>query len=135
MSNGEIGCILSHVSVWRYLVKEKNIDKIMVLEDDAVLISNDIYDRINDIWRNVPNDWDIILIGFWLHKGNNAKKINQYIYKVKDFVLLHSYIINKKGAEKLLSLLPVNMPLDSWIAFHSDKVNIYCHSFFRNNSN
>ena len=132
MSNGEIGCILSHVLLWQYLVNNKNINKVMVLEDDAISVSTDIYDRINDIWRNVPDDWDIILIGFWLFKGLPPTKVNKYIYKVKDFFLTHSYIINKKGAKKLLKLLPANAPLDTWISMHTDKVNIYCHSFFTN---
>ena len=132
MSKGEIGCILSHVLVWKQFLSTPNLNKIMILEDDAIKISLDIYDRINDIWKNVPNDWDIILIGFWLFKGLPPTKVNKYIYKVKDFFLTHSYIINKKGAKKILSLLPVNAPLDTWISMNSDKINIYCHSFLRN---
>jgi GR25 family glycosyltransferase involved in LPS biosynthesis len=73
--------------------------------------------------KDVPSDWDMILLGFWLHKGDNGSEIiKNRIYKVKDFVLLHSYIINKKGALKFLNLTPIDMPIDSWISKYSDRV-------------
>ena len=72
------------------------------------------------------------MIGFWLHKGDTGYKVSENIHKVKDFVLMHNYIINKKGAKKLLNLLPINAPLDTWLSLNSNKVNIYRHNYLNN---
>ena len=47
--------------------------------------------------------------------------------------MLHSYIISRKGAKKLLNLLPINMPIDSFISNNSDTINIYRHNYVKNN--
>ena len=128
MSDGELGVCLSHYSIWKKFLKSED-KKIMILEDDAIKISNDFDYRIKDIMRNVPNDWDIILLGFHLNKGDDGKKINEYISKVKNFVLMHCYILNKKGAKKLLENLPISAPLDTWISSITYDLNVYRHNF------
>jgi len=131
MSPGEIGCILSHYFIWRQIVEE-NIPVTMVLEDDAIAIKNNLLATIATQLTYVPADWDIFLLGFWMHTGNIGTRINSDIYKVKEFALTHSYLITLKGAHKLLSLLPINMPLDTWMSAWSEKVNIYRHTKTRN---
>ena len=134
MTDSEIGVSLSHYRLWKKLLETSDINSMMILEDDATKTAKNFDLILNNIMLNVPNDWDIILLGFWLHRGiKNDKKINNLIYKVSDFVLLHCYIINKKGAKKLIDLLPINMPIDSFISQHSDKINIYRHNYVRNN--
>lgn len=130
MSNGEIGCCLSHLKVWNKIVKN-NIKKTLILEDDPIIIGKNLNRRLKLIMKYVPNNWDIILIAFWLHKGDEGKKINKYIHKVKDFALTPCYLISLKGAKKLIKLLPFDKPVDSWISSKSNKINIYRHNFIR----
>lgn len=133
MSPSEIGVALSHYNIWKKLENEKIYNKgILVVEDDASRISNDFIDKFNLVMNNVPHDWDIVLIGFTCHKQNKGKQINNIIWKVKDFILLHCYLINPKCFKKIKNLLPINAPLDTWLSQKSDVLNIYRHNFVSN---
>ena len=127
MDPGELGCILSHRNVWKKIVDE-GIGVTLVLEDDAVKVKKDFIKTVSEIQRHVPGDWDIILLGFWLHRGNNGSKVNPHIHRVKNFCLLHSYLLSLKGAKRLLSLGTINKPLDTWMSYQSDKLKIYRHN-------
>lgn len=129
MSDGEMGVAISHYRLWEMIGKQNNHNNVLILEDDAIQISTDIEERMDDIFKEVPNNWDIILLGFWLHKGDTGYKLSDNIYRVKDFALMHSYIINKKGITKLLQNLPINAPLDTWVSSISNKLFIYRHNF------
>ena len=135
LDKGEIGVALSHYYLWKKIVDE-DINTALILEDDAIRIHEHFEKHVKDTMKILPDDWDILLLGFWLHKGDNKKNevIKNKIYKVDEFVLLHSYIINKKGAEKLLNRGAIDMPIDSWISAHSDTVNIYRHNILRPNT-
>jgi len=131
MSDGEIGVALSHYKIWKNVIDQKD-DMVMVLEDDAIDFASDFDEKMDIIMKEVPNDWDIILIGFYLNQGNDSYRINDYIYRVNNFVLLHCYVINEKGCKKLLDSMPIDSPVDTWISSISNKVNIYRHNFLRN---
>jgi len=133
LSKGEIGCCLSHYYVWKKIVDE-NIKTCLILEDDANKVDPQILNKINVSAAYLPKDWDVFLIGFWSHKGNNDTKINSHIWKVKNFVMMHCYIINTRGAKKLMNEIPINMPIDSWVSSVSDKVNIYRHNYINSNN-
>lgn len=130
MSKGEVGCCLSHLKVWKKIV-DNNIKRTLVLEDDPIKIKNNINTILKKIMKNIPKNWDIILISFWLHKGDNGYKINKDFYKVKDFALTPCYLISLNGANKLLKLLPIDRPVDSWLSHVSNKINIYRHNIIR----
>ena len=133
MDPGEIGCILSHRNVWKKIVNDK-LGSTLILEDDAINTKKNFIDIITNLMNHVPKDWDIFLLGFWLHRGDNGKKINQHIHSVGDFCLLHSYLVSQRGAQKLLSLGTIDMPLDSWISSQSSNLNIYRHNIVRANT-
>ena len=64
-------------------------------------------------------------------EGDNGYKINKDFYKVKDFALTPCYLISLNGANKLLKLLPIDRPVDSWLSHVSNKINIYRHNIIR----
>jgi GR25 family glycosyltransferase involved in LPS biosynthesis len=130
MSEGEIGISLSHYYLWKNMIIN-NIQTCLVLEDDARNVHSNFEDIFINTMNNVPLDWDIVLFGFWLHRGEKGKKINNNIWKVKDFVLAHCYLINIKCVKKLMSLLPINEPLDTWLSSQTDNINIYRHNILR----
>lgn len=129
-SLGAIGCSLSHIELWNMLLKS-NDNIFFILEDDAYpvynkcLVSN-INNYINTVNLTQP-DWDIIYLGwFKFYNWNNDDKLiyinktnNESIYKINSFVYTtHSYIINKKGALKLLkNAFPIIHQIDSYISF------------------
>jgi GR25 family glycosyltransferase involved in LPS biosynthesis len=132
MTVGEMGCILSHYYLWKKIVKNK-IKKTLILEDDANKVIKKFINIVNGLIKYIPSDWDIFLIGFWLHKGNNDTYVNKYISRVKDFVMMHCYLVSQRGATKLISLTPINAPLDTWMSMNSDKLNIYRHNIMKDN--
>ena len=131
LDHGEIGVILSHRNVWHKIVRER-IPVTLVLEDDATRIRKDFLARISYYLQKLPPDWDILLAGFQVIQHRPGTRINNDIYRVKHFILLHSYLISYRGAQKLLKLGIIDQPLDTWLSTHSDKINIYRHDLTRN---
>ena len=123
LSYGAVGCYLSHVNIWKKLEKD-NLDYILIFEDDAYPTFN--FTELQQIINNdVPNDWDIIFFG-GIYNDYNIIKDN--IVKLKRFYETHAYIINKKGALKLLSkAFPIKKQIDSWLSDQvlQNYVNIY----------
>lgn len=124
MSDGEKGIIMSHYNLWKKIANEK--EPHVILEDDAIGIDSNTQIILNEILETIPEDYDMYLLGFIDLEPKNIINLHE---KVKEFVLLHSYIITPKGAQKLLDQLPINMPVDSWLSSISDKINIYRHNY------
>ncbi len=128
LSDGEVGCIMSHLRIWKKIVFE-DIDCCLVVEDDASKIIPGFELILSDLIYKLPDDWDVLLIGFCLFR-DKGEMIGEFT-KIREFVLTHCYLINKKGASKFLQNIPVNAPIDTWMSNMSDKVNIYSHNIFK----
>jgi GR25 family glycosyltransferase involved in LPS biosynthesis len=124
MSDGEKGIIMSHYNLWKKIANEK--EPYVILEDDAIGINSNTQIILDEILNTLPKDYDIYLLGFIDLEPSNITNSHE---KVKEFVLLHSYIITPKGAQKILEQLPINMPIDSWLSSISNKINIYRHNY------
>jgi GR25 family glycosyltransferase involved in LPS biosynthesis len=124
MSDGEKGIIMSHYNLWTKIAKEK--EPHIILEDDASGVNSNTQIVLDEILETLPKDYDIYLLGFIDLEPTNTSSLHA---RVREFVLLHSYIITPKGAQKLLDQLPINMPVDTWLSSISDKINIYRHNF------
>jgi len=124
LSDGEKGIIMSHYNLWTKIAKEK--EPHIILEDDAIGVNSNTQTVLTEILESLPKDYDIYLLGFIDLEPKNITFLHE---KVKSFVLLHSYIITPKGAQKLLENLPINAPVDTWLSENSDKINIYRHNF------
>jgi GR25 family glycosyltransferase involved in LPS biosynthesis len=123
LSYGAVGCYLSHINIWKKLEID-NLDYVIIFEDDA--LPNFSYTDLKEIIEKyIPNDWDMILFGGIY---NNCNVINDYVKKIQTFYEMHAYIINKKGASKLLSkAFPIKKQIDSWLSDLAsiNYVNIY----------
>ena len=106
LSKNEVACIYSHRRAWQKMIDD-NISFLCILEDD-VQISNSLSRFVlDDRW--LPNDFDLIKIETMLHSIWVSRKT----IKAKDRMLYQlrsphfgtaGYILNQKGARKLLSL-------------------------------
>jgi glycosyl transferase family 25 len=123
--NGMIGCGLSHLFVWQDAVKN-NYKNIVVLEDD-VHFTYDFNEYLHNIMEEVPNDYDILYLGYGEKNYNLPKDSSfNYIYKPKFPLLTHAMIISNKGLKKLLKLITkIDDHIDWKIARNAKKLNIY----------
>jgi glycosyl transferase family 25 len=108
---GEIGCYLSHLQSLMKLLSTKDKDQYaLIFEDDAVC-----EEGIEQVLRDKKyKKYDILIIG---HNYNNSCKDKQKeICEDIEIDIVHgahAYLINKKGANKLLSkAFPITKPYD-----------------------
>lgn len=118
-SPGAIGCALSHIAIWQWMV-DNNQPLVLVMEDDAV-VPPDFVSRANhliatsSILQN-PKRWDIWLIGA---KWGLPKKLERttQLERPATWFLTHCYIITLPYASLLLkNALPITTHIDFWMA-------------------
>lgn len=142
-SAGAIGCYLSHILLWKKLIKSED-EMYMIFEDDVNInkIKN-IDKKLNDYLINVyTQDWDFIYLNYSSIPNNikNNQNINKYYNEVNGIIYgTHAYIINKKGANKLLKQsLPIVDQIDSYISYMilTRNINAYTpkYNFFIQNN-
>ena len=88
-------------------VKEIN-DFTLILEDDALVNIDGVKQKIDDLLK-AKNDFDILFLGYKTRhiskERNNVIDIDSNFQKINNFFELHSYIVNPKSVDKILSLL------------------------------
>jgi GR25 family glycosyltransferase involved in LPS biosynthesis len=115
------GCALSHQRAYeRFLEESKenpNIKTALILEDDAALSHtalrtltkhNKVYELFQEEADEMYDDWGVIMLGGimnqidWEEEHPDNKKILKRMKYSKYGYAGHSYVINPKGAEKLI---------------------------------
>jgi GR25 family glycosyltransferase involved in LPS biosynthesis len=134
LSKGEFGCSLSHYNLWKKIVDE-NISICIIIEDDINPTNN--FNNYKKLLNELPNDWDIAYISFLCTGKKNYINSTKTIYKPVCGFTTAGYIINKKGAEKLLKLLPIEGPIDLFLLslFKNNKINAYVMEGICNSDN
>ena len=121
LTQGEVGCYLSHVKVWNMMV-EQNLEKALICEDDIIWRpdANEIADQF---MNEVPDDWDIIhfhsyvAIGSGRHYDSRRIKLSEHVWKgYLEGEGAVCYAIKERAAEFLLkTAFPIRYPLDGVI--------------------
>lgn len=125
LSRGGIGCYISHMNIYRMVADGKKPFAI-IFEDDVVFPPN-ILSMLKYETQNIPNNWDIILLGchcIICEKYERFSVTNRFFW-------LHGYLIRKEGAQKLLAYLdnrPIEQQIDTVLSVMASKklLNIYC---------
>uniref|UniRef100_A0A8C4GF06 Si:ch211-13f8.2 n=1 Tax=Dicentrarchus labrax TaxID=13489 RepID=A0A8C4GF06_DICLA len=121
LTRGEIGCFLSHYSVWKQVVQQE-LQQVLVLEDD-VRFEPSFCSRLVTIMENVQRvglEWDLIYVG---RKRLQVKEPELWVKGVSN--LVHpsysywtlGYVLSLNGAKKLLQAKPLNkmLPVDEFL--------------------
>lgn len=126
LTKSEIGCVLSHIYAIKKAYEDGN-EIALILEDDALLDTYNVASDLQDILKEAPSDWEIIQtssiawlinndykdIPTWplfLFKERNRIKYNRDVNgnivmkdeKINPYASNCSYIVNRKGMQKLL---------------------------------
>jgi len=121
---GAIGCYLSHIKTWQKILNT-NCKYGLIFEDDIEFNNYMSEDIICNYISRLPNDWDILL----LNKNRvTMYKVDNNLYKVKKFICLHSYIVNKKSVNKIINnITPINQQIDFKLSClaNQDILNVY----------
>lgn len=117
LSDGEIGCTLSHQLCYRK-IKDNNDEYALILEDDLFISDPKAINVLEDIEKicNTSKPEIILLSGdyWWTRK---SKIDNVYsIASVFDASCTHSYIINKRAAIAQIVDVPYFIA-DDWLLF------------------
>jgi len=126
LTKGAVGCFLSHYTLAKQLLTDKETDYYLILEDDIIFDKN----ILNDIKRNlslVPTDWDILQLSTLRNVKYNV--VGEF-YTPSGFWGMQSYIINKRGAEKLVKEVKkhkIDGQIDAYLSrmIQQSKIKIY----------
>jgi len=110
LSNGSIGCAISHMKIWESISKKDSANLYLIFEDDIVL-THDFNTKIQNLLTEIPIDFDLINLGGFNNRGRDIHYfVNNNLFKSYNPRRgLYGYIINSKSAKKLIDLIK---PLD-----------------------
>jgi len=126
LTPGERGCAASHIQAWSYYLESNEQSPLLVIEDDASP-SADFAERLFRVFSKLPRDADILYLGYsqaaeWLREVSSDLVEAEYVWTTV------GYIIWPHTARMLLSKLPVDQPLDNWLALMAahGQLKAYC---------
>ena len=123
MSPSQIGCALSHIKIYKLLIKT-DFEVALILEDDAVFVENFKNDLENFIIKNFKYKKQIILLSelkeFYSEPISKCKKYE--LVNVTNAFFTHAYFINRDAAKSIISFnYPIKTIADNFVFF-----KIYC---------
>jgi GR25 family glycosyltransferase involved in LPS biosynthesis len=129
LSGGERGCSSSHLRAWRYCLEqagESGNSPLLVLEDDAAP-TEEFAASLERVWRDVPSDCGVLYLGY-SQAADWRREVSPNLVEAEYVWTTVAYVIWPSAARFLLSQLPVNEPVDNWMAGFSaaGDVKAYC---------
>lgn len=125
LNPGEIGCTLSHFKAYKKLLAS-GCDRVLLLEDDITILHD--FSQIDMIADSLPVDvpYVLFLSGDYWYKKMTRLNENVSIAEVYDAVGTYAYVINRKGAELILSENPkASSVADNWSLYRSQGLRLY----------
>jgi len=113
MSPGERGCCGSHVVAWRMAAKSRR--PLLVLEDDAVALKAFTCSLAQAV-KEAPKDTGMIFLSS--KDRGNRKRVGKVLMEPYYVWTTVGYIIWPATARQLLGMLPMDMPVDNFLAWH-----------------
>lgn len=131
LTAGAVGCFLSHVSLCQYIVNNQ-LKYNLVLEDDSKPLIPDFKDFLKMIFKDVPEDADIVLFHYIIPYSRGKKMLNKNIFSLQrnqfQFWCTDTYLLTLNGAKKILkNFNKIEIQYDSFLSklYRQGKINIY----------
>lgn len=135
MTRGEVGCGLSHYSIWKDIVDNSDKTKLnIIFEDDIILHDNfdELLDKYIDELNGAVESYDMIYLGRKPIRRQNEKKVSEHFVKPNYSYWTNAYILTWEGAKKLVdsNYLQNMIPADEFMslmidAFPYDKFKVH----------
>jgi GR25 family glycosyltransferase involved in LPS biosynthesis len=134
LTNGAVGCFLSHIQILKYIVKHK-IPYSLILEDDSEPIISNVETYLTYIINKIPLDCDVLFLNYLSIRYTDLNSYlidNEFIEpKYRNSFKLFctdSLIVSYEGAKKILeNFTTVKIQYDSFLCklFRESKIKIY----------
>lgn len=118
LSLGEVGCALSHLSIYRTMA-ETDTPVSLVLEDDA-LLHPDLTKVLQPLGKRIAAETQpvvCLLTHLIRYKRSPALPVapGYSLHPMVDACCAHGYLINNAAAKEMLQLFsPITYPIDAW---------------------
>lgn len=144
---GAVGCALSHFQVWEALDSAQRTGSgptwALVLEDDVLLAAADLQLRLQEVWQQLPDDWDLCYLGFHTHRdiqveslcvlesGSRVDSGSWHVHRTdREVCGTFAYLISVKGASRLLEpgvIFPLSeqRQLDAAMSHAFEKLSVW----------
>ena len=111
MTDGEIGCTLSHYVLWNVLLYQPE-EEFLILEDDALFEENFV-EKFMDRYSKLPLEWQMVYVG-WVFNGNDTSPISvKECISIRSPSATHAYLVKKSILSKLCNdIQPIQSPID-----------------------
>jgi glycosyl transferase family 25 len=123
-SMGGVGCALSHIAVWQWMV-DNNQPFCLIFEDDVV-VPDDLKERANQLIATSllknTGQWDMWLLGgTWDDLTSIPTETKQSgLVRVGSFVLFHAYVMTLPMAKRLVQdAYPIHCHIDLWTSVYA----------------
>jgi len=130
---GEIGCAISHYRSWKMIHDDDTIQSALILEDDAQF-TTDFLDKVTKLTDTVKDyPWELFYLGRKRINMVDEEVVFPNIVKPEFSYWCLSYMVNKKGAEKLINggFLHALIPADEYVPIMTGKPNITCIEYLK----
>jgi GR25 family glycosyltransferase involved in LPS biosynthesis len=101
VSQGQIGCVLSHYMLWKTL-SYLNYDEYLILEDDVILCDN-FKNKLLEHKSRLPNDWQFTFVG---HCCLDTAWITEHAENIVTSnwppMCTHAYLVKKESLSILI---------------------------------
>lgn len=128
LSAGERGCASSHIRAWRHCLKlaEGTDGPLLILEDDAAPTA-EFCEVLDQALATLPDDADLLYLGY-SQAAEWRREVSRHVVESHYVWTTVAYIVWPVGARKLLSKLPVDEPVDNWMAglCAENDIKAYC---------
>nr|AEX63014.1 putative procollagen-lysine [Moumouvirus Monve] len=131
MTNGEVGCALSHYAIWEEIVLNvesgilpKDV-RVLVLEDDVIFVDN-FMEKFKIYESEINCSYDMLYLHRKALNFDSEEKISVHIRKPKKSYWTCAYVLTYTGAKKLINsnYLDNLIPVDEFLPIMYD-CNIY----------
>mmetsp|Transcript_152867 Transcript_152867/g.488443 ORF Transcript_152867/g.488443 Transcript_152867/m.488443 type:complete len:366 (-) Transcript_152867:195-1292(-) len=129
LSPGERGCSSSHIRAWRHCLEHAGDGgnrPLLVLEDDAAPTAQ-FAAAFERAWQSLPSDCGVLYLGY-SQAADWRREVTPDLVEAEYVWTTVAYVTWPSAARLLLSRLPVNEPVDNWMAGFSaaGDVKAYC---------
>jgi GR25 family glycosyltransferase involved in LPS biosynthesis len=111
-----IGCFLSHLAIWRWMITN-NLPRVLIFEDDAAPAPHFDPARFRTVLASIPQDAGMVFLGRIIMNGLADRPVGSVFARIYYFNGTFAYLITPAGCRALIRyLLPPHWHIDHQIS-------------------